>query len=159
MRFRAFIATFLAGLLWLSSWVITPPAFALVQIQLSDLSYSECPPEYAEGNVTSGGSSLPASCYLVTGKAKNPTGNTLYDADVFGRIYDANNNPVLQNRTRVGSIAELPSGESGFEIRITVPSNQPTPLQLKQFKASAFSGKVRPYYYQDQDDFADFTND
>lgn len=55
------------------------------------------------------------------------------DADVFGRIYDANGNPVLQNRTRVGTIDVIPPGISDFEIRISVPYNQPTPLQLEQF--------------------------
>jgi hypothetical protein len=37
----------------------------------------------------------------------------------------------------------VPPGVSDFELRITVPANQPTPLQLKQFKASGFTGKVR----------------
>ncbi len=71
------------------------------------------------------------------------TSKTVYDADIFGRIYDANNNTVMQNRTRVGSISEVPPGESTFEMRITVPANQPTPLKLKQFKASGFTSKVR----------------
>ncbi|MEO1559538.1 MAG: hypothetical protein AAFS12_07835, partial [Cyanobacteria bacterium J06632_19] len=58
-------------------------------------------------------------------------------------IYDANNNSVMQNRTRLGSISEVPPGKTNFEMRITVPANQPTPLQLKQFKASGFTSKVR----------------
>ena len=66
-------------------------------------------------------------------------------ADVFGRIYDANGEPVLQNRTRVGSISEIPPGVSDFAIRISVAAEQPTPLKLEQFKASGFVGKVRPY--------------
>ena len=78
-------------------------------------------------------------------KANNSTFKTVYDADIYGRIYDANNNPILQNRTRLGSIPEVPSGESDFELRISVPANQPEPLQLKQFKASGFSGMVRRY--------------
>lgn len=138
-------ASCLAGLLWLSGWLLTPPALALTQIQLFDVSYKDCPPELAVGNVTSDGSSSPANCFLVTGKAKNNSGNTVYDADVFGRIYDANNEPVLQNRTRLGSIAEIPPGTSDFELRITVAANQPTPLKLEQFKAAGFTGKVRRY--------------
>ena len=143
MRFRVAVISIC---LWVASWIVSPAALALTQISLSDLSYSTCPPELAEGNVTSGGGSRPATCYLVTGKAKNPSGKTVIDADVYGRIYDANDNPVLQNRTRVGSIAEIPPGVSDFEIRITVPANQPTPLKLEQFKASGFSGKVRPKF-------------
>ncbi|HYX14855.1 MAG TPA: biotin carboxylase, partial [Nostoc sp.] len=82
-------------------------------------------------------------CFLVIGKAENGTYKTVYDADIFGRIYDANNDSVMQNRTRLGSIAEVPAGISDFELRISVPANQPTPLKLKQFKAAGFSGQVR----------------
>ncbi len=133
-------------MLWLSSWIIAPTALALTQVQLLDVSYKDCPPELAEGSVTSGGSSFPANCFLITGKAKNPSGKTLYDADVYGRIYDADNEPVLQNRTRVGSISKIPPGISDFELRISVSTNQPTPLKLKQFKAAGFTGKVQPTF-------------
>ncbi len=146
MKFRVIATILIACLLWLSSWLMTPSAIALTPIKLFDVDYQDCPPELAEGNVTSGGSSLPASCYIVTGKAKNTSGKTVYDADVFGRILDANNEPVLQNRSRVGSITEVPPGVSDFELRITVPANQPTPLKLKQFKASGFTSKVTPIF-------------
>ncbi len=124
------------------SWVLTFPAVALTQIKLFDLAYKDCPPELAQGAVISSGSAA-ASCYIVTGKAENGTYKTVYDADIFGRIYDANNDSVLQNRTRLGSIPEIPPGISDFELRISVPVNQPLPLQLKQFKAAGFSGRVR----------------
>lgn len=124
------------------SWIFTPSAVALTQIKLFDLSYKDCPLELAEGAVVSNGSGA-ANCFIVTGKAENGTYKTVYDADIFGRIYDANNDSVLQNRTRLGSIAEIPPGISDFELRISVPANQPTPLKLKQFKAAGFSGKVR----------------
>ncbi len=38
------------------SWVFTPPAVALTQIKLSDISYHECPADLAKGAVTSSGS-------------------------------------------------------------------------------------------------------
>lgn len=122
---------------------MTPAALALTQIQLTDLSYQECPPELAEGTVTSGGASMSANCFIVSGKAKNSSNKPVLNADVFGRIYDANNNSIMQNRTRLGSIEEVPPGISDFDLRITVPANQPTPLKLEQFKASGFEGKVR----------------
>ncbi|HLP91938.1 MAG TPA: biotin carboxylase [Nostocaceae cyanobacterium] len=125
------------------SWVATPNATALTQIKLSDLSYHDCPPELSVGAVTSGGSGSAANCFIITGKAQNSTRKTVYDADIYGRIYDANNNPILQNRSRLGAIAEVPPGISDFELRISVPANQPTPLKLKQFKASGFSAIVR----------------
>jgi hypothetical protein len=124
------------------SWMIIPPAVALTQIKLSDISYKECPPELAQGAVISSGSAA-ANCFIVIGKAENGTNKTVYDADIFGRIYDANNDSVMQNRTRLGSIAEVPPGTSDFELRISVPANQPLPLKLKQFKAAGFSGQVR----------------
>lgn len=144
MQIRGWLATVAVScLFWVVSWVFTPAAWALTQIQLSDLSYRECPAELAKGTVSPGGSSAAANCFLVTGKAENKSGKLVVNADIFGRIYDANNNSVMQNRTRLGSIDEVPPGVSDFELRITVPANQPTPLQLKQFKASGFTGKVR----------------
>lgn len=126
--------------------ILTPSAEALVKMIVTDVNYKECPTGIGEGSVTSGGSALPATCYLITGKTNNTSGKTLYDADVFGRIYDANNEPVLQNRTRLGALEQVPPGVSEFELRISVPSNQPTPLQLKQFKATGFSSKVYPTF-------------
>lgn len=143
MSFRSLTVAVLSCCLWLFSFAVTPQAIALTQIKLIDLSYHECSAELAEGSVTSGGTSLEANCFLITGKAQNDSGKPVYNADVFGRVYDANNNPVMQNRTRLGSIEEVPPGLSDFELRISVASNQPTPLQLKQFKASGFAGKVR----------------
>ncbi len=142
MRFRAFAVILVTCLVGIFTWVFTPPALALTQIKLSELSYHECPPELAKGAVTSG-TTMAANCFIVTGKAKNDSGKPVYDADIFGRIYDANNDSVMQNRTRLGSIEEVPPGVSDFELRISVPANQPTPLNLKQFKAAGFSAQVR----------------
>lgn len=142
MRSRSLFVVALTLLLGIISLVYTPSASALTQIKLSDIAYQECPPELALGAVTSGATNA-ANCFIVTGKAENTSGKPVYDADVFGRIYDANNDSVMQNRTRLGSIAEIPAGVSEFNMRISVPANQPLPLQLKQFKAAGFSGQVR----------------
>lgn len=143
MRFRAFAVVAVTCLVGIITWVFTPPALALTQIKLSDVTYHECPAEFSKGAVTSGGTTMSANCFIVTGKAENNSRKSVYDADIFGRIYDANNDSVMQNRTRLGSIAEVPPGVSDFELRISVPANQPTPLQLKQFKAAGFSAQVR----------------
>ncbi|MFW9263931.1 hypothetical protein A4S05_14085 [Nostoc sp. KVJ20] len=142
MRLRSLTVVFISCMITFLSWVIIPPAIALTQIKLFDVSYKDCPPELAEGAVISSGSAA-ANCFIVIGKAENGTNKTVYDADIFGRIYDANNDSVMQNRTRLGSITEVPPGISDFELRISVPANQPTPLKLKQFKAAGFSGQVR----------------
>jgi hypothetical protein len=122
------------------TWI--PSAEAAVQIKLSEISYGTCPPEMSE-NMVLGGGVMSASCYLVSGKANNPKNQTVYNADVFGRIYDANGNDAMPERTRLGAIAELPPGKSNFEITISVPAEMPEPLSLVQFKASGFTGKVR----------------
>jgi hypothetical protein len=143
MRSHSLKVIVISCILGVLTWILTPPAVALTQIKLSNLSYKECPPELAKGAVTSGGTTMAANCFIVTGKALNGTNKTVYDADIFGRIYDANNDSVMQNRTRLGSISEVPPGISDFELRISVPANQPTPLKLKQFKAAGFSAQIR----------------
>jgi hypothetical protein len=142
MLLRSLTVIFFSCLLGVFSWVFTAPAMALTQIRLFDITYKDCPLEIAKGAVTSG-TTMAANCFLVTGKAENSTYKTVYDADIFGRIYDANNNPVMQNRTRLGSIPEVPPGISDFELRISVAANQPTPLKLKQFKGAGFGAQVR----------------
>ncbi|MGD1852538.1 MAG: hypothetical protein ACFCBU_18805 [Cyanophyceae cyanobacterium] len=129
----------------LSAWLWISPAAALASAEISDVSYRDCPAEIGEGSVTSGGGIVRgADCFLVYGTVTNKTGKPIVNADVFGRIYDSTGNPVLQNRTRLGSIDEIPPGASEFSIRITVPDTQTGgDLQLKQFKASGFTGKVR----------------
>ncbi|XHU95513.1 MAG: hypothetical protein JJP05_07255 [cyanobacterium endosymbiont of Rhopalodia gibba] len=42
----------------------------------------------------------------------------------------------------MGSITEVPPGVSKFKLRITVPANQLTPLELRQSKASEFTTKM-----------------
>ncbi|MDY6784331.1 MAG: hypothetical protein SW833_17585 [Cyanobacteriota bacterium] len=142
-------AIVLSGIMWLMGIAVAPTALASVPIKLTNLSARECTSDSLEGVVSSGGGSIPSNCFIVSGKAKNPSGKTLVDADVFGRIYDANGEPVFQNRGRVGALPEVPPGVSDFEIRITVSGNQPAPLQLKQFKAAGFTHRVRPFYYDD----------
>jgi hypothetical protein len=61
----------------------------------------------------------------------------------FGRVFDANGDPMFQNRGRLGTLDEVPPGVSDFEIRITVSSSQPTPLRLEKFKAAVFGSRVR----------------
>lgn len=142
MRLRAAVVAFLVGILGFVSCITALPAYALTPIDLTDLSYDNCPEEYSEGIVGSG-SLTKATCYLIKGTAVNRSGKPVLDADIFGRIYDANGDPVMRNRGRLGGIDEVPPGESSFEIRVSIAANQPTPLKLKQFKSSGFAAKVR----------------
>lgn len=130
------------------------PAFALTPITLSDLSYHDCPAELADGIVSSGGAvTRPANCFIVTGKAENTSPRPVVDADIFGRIYDANNNPVMQNRNRLGSIPYVPMGMSDFELRISVPDKMDPPLRFDKFKASGFSSTVSQFGNIEYDEF------
>lgn len=126
------------------SWI--PAAHALTQIELKDLIAQECPADaaYAE-NLTTSGSSMSATCYLVKGTAINNSARDIVDADIFGRIFDAEGNAVMKNRYRLGGIEYVPMGESPFSFRISVPSVQPAPLRLEKFKASGFASKVRRF--------------
>ncbi|MEL7050601.1 MAG: hypothetical protein AAGM45_02305 [Cyanobacteria bacterium J06588_5] len=147
-RSRIFALT-LTVLLFFFSWV--PAAHALTQIALKDLVAEECPADaaYAE-NLTTSGSSMAATCYLVKGTAINNSAKDVADADIFGRIYDAEGNAVMKNRYRLGGIEYVPMGESEFSFRISVPSVQPGPLKLEKFKASGFASKVRRFQAWDQ---------
>lgn len=150
----SFLRTRLLSLLVISclcffSWV--PAAHALTQIDLKDLIAEECPADaaYAE-NLTTSGSSMSATCYLVKGTAVNNSAKDIVDADIFGRIFDAEGNAVMKNRYRLGGIEYVPIGESPFSFRISVPSVQPAPLRLEKFKASGFASKVRRFQEWDQ---------
>ncbi len=114
-----------------------------VQLDLTDVHTTPCPDEPQYNNLFTSGSSMEAQCLFIEGTVSNPTKTPLYNADVFGRVYDANGNDVLPERTRLGAIEEVPTGESSFSIRISVPTTNPLPLALEQFKASGFRGRVR----------------
>jgi hypothetical protein len=45
--------------------------------------------------VTFGGETSKPACLSITATATNPSGKLLYDADVFGRLYDANGEAAL----------------------------------------------------------------
>ena len=114
-----------------------------VRMPLTDLHTIDCPdtPEY-QNLPTSGSSANRVSCYLIEGTVHNPTDRVLYNADIFGRIYDASDNDVWPERTRLGAIEEVPPGDSVFTLRISVPASNPLPLHFEQFKAAGFSGRV-----------------
>ncbi|MBD2327366.1 MAG: hypothetical protein B0A82_01935 [Alkalinema sp. CACIAM 70d] len=143
MKLRSLLIAGCALLFWGLLTFVAPSAWALTQVALSDLTYHVCPPDQSEGAITSGGVARPANCFIITGKANNTSGKTVVNADVFGRIYDANGDAILRNRARLGSVDEFPPGISEFEIRVSVPESQPEPLKLEQFKAAGFTGKVR----------------
>jgi len=74
-----------------------------------------------------------ASCYVLRG----------IDTDVFAQILDASGEPVLQNRSRVGSIGDVPPGDSNFALRLAIPAGTPGPFTFSNVKARGFASPVR----------------
>ncbi|MCO5571453.1 hypothetical protein L7F22_025193 [Adiantum nelumboides] len=116
-----------------------------VKVSLSNMQAREvsCP----EGQTTvTGGTSFGATCFRITGDAFNPSNQPVYNADIFGRVYDAQGEPALDaaENLRIDTIAEVPPGKSKVSFQITVNAAQAKlgPLELKNFKATGFLGKV-----------------
>jgi hypothetical protein len=135
-------ATVLSLLLCICTFAFSAPAWASVQIKLTNVTYEPCTGD-AGRNMVLGGGVMSAKCYMIKGNATNPSGKVVYNADIFGRIYDANGNDAMPERARLGAVEEIPAGNSDFQIMVAIPAEQPEPLELKQFKASGFAGKVR----------------
>ena len=96
--------------------------------------------------------SVGASCYVLRGEVDNRGRRPIIDTDVFARILDATGEPVLQNRTRVGSIGDVEPGKHEFALRLSVPAGTPGPFIVKNPKARGFSAPVRSRADQDDDD-------
>jgi hypothetical protein len=121
--------------------LVPGPAWA-AELQVSQVSLEPCPAEdvgaQPELRRPSG-----ASCYALRGTVLNPGRKPVVDTDVFALIVDSSGEPVLQNRTRVGSIGDVPPGSSGFALRLSVPAGTPGPLSFRSVKARGFSAPVR----------------
>lgn len=127
--------------LLLSLTLVTSPAWA-AELKVSDLSLEPCPTADI-GAQPELGRPIGASCYALRGRVLNPGSQPVVDTDVFALILDASGEPVLQNRTRVGSIGDVPPGSSSFGVRLSVPAGTPGPLGFRNVKARGFSAPVR----------------
>ena len=136
----------------------SPPADAkLVNVTIDPASLSSrlCDDPRAGG--VPGTATFKANCMEIVGVAVNPSGETVYNADVYGSVKDGANDDVL-NSGRVGSIAELKPGENAFRLKLVVGASQPLPLKLKAFKAQGVTQKLNasPNPYDDYTEFDDF---
>jgi len=84
-----------------------------------------------------------ATCYALRGTVFNPTGHSVVDTDLFAVILDSSGEPVLPNRARVGSLGDVPPGQSSFAVRLAVPAGTPGPFHVGQVKARGFKSPVR----------------
>ena len=115
------------------------PRFA-AELRVEGIQLAPCPASDA-GNQPR--RSVEATCYALRGEVINPTKHPVVDTDVFAIILDNSGEPVLPNRTRVGSIGDVPPGRSPFALRLAVPAGTPGPFRVGQVKARGFNAPVR----------------
>jgi len=130
--------------------LISTPVLA-AELRLSDVSLAPCDasdpgaqPGQAQGNTRNNITSPEgASCYVLSGTVDNPSKRAVVDTDVYARILDRSGEPVLQNRTRVGSIGDVDPGAHPFALRLAVPRGTPGPFEIKNPRARGFNAPVR----------------
>ena len=127
-----------AALLFLGACL---PAWA-ADLKLSQVSLDPCGAE-DPGNQPDFVRPMGASCFVLSGTVDNPGKRSIVDTDVFARILDASGEPVLQNRTRVGSIGDVAPGSHPFSLRLAVPAGTPGPFDVRNAKARGFTAPVR----------------
>ena len=145
---RLLSVVLVVGLLWFA-----PPAWA-AELPLSDVSLDPCAQD-DPGNQPDFKRPMGASCYVLSGDVSNPGSRALVDTDVYARILDASGEPVLQNRTRVGSIGDIDPGVQRFALRISVPAGTPGPFEVRNPRARGFNAPVRSRVVADPDDLDD----
>jgi hypothetical protein len=132
----------LALLLCFGLLLVAPPPVWAIDLQVSEISLEPCP---ASDSGSQSGRKRPggASCFALRGVVTNPGSKPVVDTDVFAVIVDPSGEPVLPNRSRVGSIGDVPPGRSPFALRLAVPAGTPGPFQVRQVKARGFRSPVR----------------
>ena len=141
----------LLPLLLIAALCLSPSAAWAADLKLSAVELAPCdaadpgaqPGATSAGNRGSISSPEGASCYVLTGTVENPGRRPVVDTDVYARILDSSGEPVLQNRTRVGSIGDVEPGSHPFSLRLAVPTGTPGPFEVKNARARGFSAPVR----------------
>jgi hypothetical protein len=130
----------LAVMALLFSLLGAPGSSFAAELKVEGIQLAPCPARDA-GNQPR--RSVEASCYALRGEVINSTKHTVVDTDVFAIILDSSGEPVLPNRTRVGSIGDVPPGRSPFALRLAVPAGTPGPFRVGKVKARGFNAPVR----------------
>lgn len=143
--FGAQPASVLLGLLLVGWLLLAPgwlaPAWA-AELKVSAVSLEPCPAADA-GSQPELRRPSGASCYALRGEVNNPGRQPVVDTDVFALILDSSGEPVLPNRSRVGSIGDVPPGVSRFALRLAIPAGTPGPFRVRNPRARGFSAPVR----------------
>jgi hypothetical protein len=138
LRLSSWLAPLLL-LLWLL--VFASPLWA-ADLQVSDIALAPCS-EADPGRQPELRRPAGAACYALRGLVFNPGSAPVVDTDVFAQVLDASGEPALPNRTRLGSIGDVPPGQTPFALRISIPAGTPGPFVVKRVKARGFSAPVR----------------
>lgn len=128
--------------LFLGLWLGAPARVQALEMQLSEVTVAPCPVEDV-GSQPQLRRPSGAACYALRGQVSNNSSRTVRDTDVFALILDASGEPVLPNRTRLGSIGDIPPGQSPFALRLAVPAGTPGPFTVRSAKARGFNSPVR----------------
>jgi hypothetical protein len=128
--------------LGLMLWQLLPASAMAAELEVGQVRLEPCPVADA-GSQSGMKRPVGASCYALRGEVLNPGRQSVVDTDVFALILDASGEPVLPNRTRVGSIGDVPPGRSAFALRLAVPAGTPGPFQVRKVRARGFSSPVR----------------
>ena len=141
---RGFAALLVALLL------LWPASAWAAELQVRDVQLDPCP---SSDVASQSGLRRPtgAGCYALRGVVHNPGRKPVVDTDVFAVILDASGEPVLPNRTRLGSLGDVPPGDSPFALRLAVPMGTPGPLSVRNVKARGFSAPVRSRAGEDEE--------
>jgi hypothetical protein len=136
------LALLLGLALGLLLWQLLPGSALAAELRVEQVSLEPCPAA-DPGSQGGLGRGAAASCYALRGVVENPSSRAVVDTDVFALILDASGEPVLPNRSRVGTIGDVPPGRSAFALRLAVPSGTPGPFRISQARARGFSSPVR----------------
>jgi hypothetical protein len=136
---RHWLARLMLAALLLLVW---PAAVTAAELRVTEVTLEPCPQTDVAAQPDQNRTTS-ARCYALRGMVENPGRQPVVDTDVYARILDASGEPVLQNRTRVGSIGDVPPGRSPFALRLAVPAGTPDPLGFSNVKARGFSAPVR----------------
>ena len=126
------------------------PSADALDLALSDVVLQPCGTD-DPGSQPDFARPMGASCYVLTGEVTNPGRRTVVDTDVYARILDVSGEPVLQNRTRVGSIGDIDPGTQPFALRLAIPAGTPGPFDVRNVKARGFTAPVRTRALDDDD--------
>ena len=139
-----------SGVMALILGLILALPVAAAELRLAEVQLTPCAEE-DPGRQPDFSRPLGASCYVLSGNVDNPGRRPIVDTDVYARILDSSGEPVLQNRTRVGSIGDVPPGVHAFALRLAVPAGTPGPFDVRNARARGFNAPVRTRATEDDD--------